>query len=88
MPGSARHRRSSGLATCGYLGDRNRTPVDDGMVIHRSTAVSFLPCGRRWMSVCVPISPLRWDDAELSTIHSAYYNYQSIHHHLMKKGTL
>jgi hypothetical protein len=73
---------------CGYPGDRQRPPVDDRVVIHRSTAVSFPAWGQRWIEVCTPISPLRWDNTGLCTIHSPYYNYQFIHHHLMTKEAL
>ena len=60
---------------CGYPGDHECSPVDDRVVIHRSTAVSFLAWGRRWIAVCTAISPLRWDNTGLCTIHSPYYNY-------------
>lgn len=40
------------------------------------------------MAVCTAISPLRWGDTWLCTIHSPYYSYQLIHHHVMKKGNL
>ena len=59
----------------GHHGDAARASVDDTVVVHRITKMSFPACGPLGIMVCTAIAALRWPDTGLCTIHSPYYFY-------------
>ena len=72
----------------GHHGDVVGASVDDPVLIHRITDLSFPACGARPIIMCTDISAIRWPDMGLCTIHSPYYCYHPFKEHVMRKVAL